>query len=256
MQYFGNYELGFEREFLTQSYLYVPKEDEQISVKEFKALIKTQKDKKKNIAGTIIMYNPFVYPIGYDSKKFLVAQDYDFDQGFVELQIQKEMTLIKQSLVQTDAYNGKLIEIKFLFNLNTNNIDRSEVLMSFNEDAELLNTNQLTIFHKEHNYMHVASETINGKFVFFAWGHKINKKEFLYINEYAKSYYDKCVQAQKNIVFVFRKSTKAPYAIENLQFLHPVQIGRFSTNISRAVKGVFKQYPPLPSAFEDIAKGK
>ena len=252
MQYFGNYELGFDKEFLTQSYLYVPKEDEEISVKEFKALIKTQKDKKKNIAGTVIMYNPFVYPKGYDDKKFLSAQDYDFDQGFVELKLEREITLIKHALVQTDSYNGKLIEIKFLFNLNTNNIDRTEVLMAFNADAELLNTTQLTIFHKEYNYMDIANETINGKFVFLAWGHKINKKEFLYINDYAKAYYDKCVQSQKNLVYVFRKSTKAPYAIEHLQFLHPVQSGRFSSNMPDAIKNVFKEFPAKPSAFDDL----
>jgi len=198
------------------------------------------------------MYNPFIYPMGYVDNKFLSQQDYDFDQGFVELKIERDTTLIKQALLQTDTYNGKLIEIKFLFNLNTNNIDRSEVLMSFNKDAELLNTHQLTVFHKEYNYMDVPNETINGKFVFFAWGHKINKKEFLYINDYAEAYYMKCVQAQKKISYVFRKTTKAPYAVENLQFLSPTQTGRFSTNMPSAIRNVFKQYPPMPSAFDDL----
>jgi len=252
MQYFGNYEEAFDREFLTESYLYVPKEDEELTVKEFKSLIKTQKDKKKNIAGTVIMYNPFIYPMGYDDNKFLSQQDFDFDQGFVELKIEREVTLLKQSLVQTDSYDGKLIEIKFLFNLNTNKIDRSEVLMAFNKDAELLNTNQLTVYHKEYNYMDIQNTTINGKFVFFAWGHKINKKEFLYINDYAEAYYMKCVQAQKKIAFVFRKTTKSPYAIEHLQFLELVQTGRFSTNMPLAVKKVFSQYPPVPAAFDDL----
>lgn len=253
MQYFGNYELGFDKEFLTQSYLYVPNEDEELSVKEFKTLIKTKKDKKTNIAGTVFMYNPFIYPKGYDEKKFLNEQDYDFDQGFIELKIEREMTLLKQSLVQLDVYKGKLIEIRFLFNLNTRDIDRSEVLMSFNADAELLNTNQLTIYHKEFNYHNVANTTINGKFVFFAWGHKINKKEFLYINDYAQAFYDKCVQLQKKISFVYRKSTKAPYAIEHLQFLHPIQTGRFKTNMSSAVKKVFQTNPPTSTYFDDLA---
>lgn len=253
MQYFGYYEEEFDREFLTKSYLYVPNEgEEELSVKEFKSLIKTNKDKKKNIIGTIIMYNPFVYPKGYDDKKFLSAQDYDFDQGFVELKLEREMTLIKHGIKQTNEYNGKLIEIKYLFNLNTHNIDRTEILLSFNEDCELLNTNQLTIFSKSHNYIDVPNETINGKFVFFAWGHKINKKEFLYINDYAQSYYDKCVSAQKKISFIFRKSTKSPYAIEFIQFMHPIQSGRFSSNMPSAVKGVFKQYPPISCAFDDI----
>ena len=254
MQYFGNYEIGFDKEFLTQSYLYVNKEDEQIDIKEFKSKIKTQKDKKKNIVGTIVMYNPFIYPIGYDEKKFLSDQDYDFDQGFVELKIEREMTLLKQALVQTDAYKGKLIEIKFLFNLNTYDIDRSEVLMNFNEDCELLNTNQLTIYHKDFNYTDVANMSFNGKFIFFAWGHKINKKEFLYIYDYAKSFYDKAVQMQKKISFIYRKSTRDTYAKEHLQFLQPIQTGRFKSNMPNAVKECFKTVPPLPSAFDDIGK--
>lgn len=252
MQYFGNYELGFDKEFLTQSYLYVPKEDEVLSIKEFKALIKTAKDKKKNIAGTVVMYNPFVYPMGYDDNKFLNDQGYDFDQGFVELKIEREMTIIKHALVQTDEHNGKLVEIKFLFNLNTYNIDRSELLMSFNDDCELLNTNQYTIYHKEYNYHDVPNMSLNGKFIFFAWGHKINKKEFLYINDYAQSVYDKAIQMQKKIAFTFRKSTRQQYAVEHLQFLHPVQSGRFSTNMPGAVKKCFLSNPPIPCAFDDI----
>jgi hypothetical protein len=252
MQYFGNYELGFDKEFLTESYFYIPYEDEILDIKEFKNKIKTLKDKKKNIAGTIVMYNPFVYPIGYDEKKYLLDQNYDFEQGFVELKIEREMTLLKQSLVQTDAYKGKLVQIRFLFNLNTYNIDRTELLMSFNSDCELLNTNQLTLYHKQYNYTDLSNITLNGKFVFFAWGHKINKKEFLYVNDYALAFYEKATQMQKKISFVFRKSTREKYAIEHLQFLHPIQTGRFSSNMNSAVKSCFKTIPPMPSAFDDI----
>ncbi len=252
MQYFGNYEIGFDKEFLTQSYLYIPKEDEKLTSKEFEALIKTTKDKKRNIIGTIIMYNPFVYPIGYDEKKFLKDQDFDFDQGFVELKIEREMTIIKQALNQLDKYKGKLVSVEFLFNLNTYNIDRSDVLISFNADCELLNTNQLTIFHKEYTYKDIPNMSLRGKFIFFAWGHKINKKEFLYINDYAQAIYDKAVQMQKNIVFIYRKSTREHYAIEHLQFLHPIQTGRFANNMPIAVKKAFATFPPTPNEFDDI----
>lgn len=252
MQYFGEYKLGFDKEFLTQSYLYIPQDGEILDIKGFNSLIKTKKDKKQNIIGTIIMYNPYIYPIGYDENKFLIEQDFDFDIGFVELKIEREMTLLKQALNQLDNYKGKLVEIRFLFNLNTRNIDRSEILMSLNKDCELLNTNQLTIFEKSSNYIDISTLSFNGKFVFFAWGHKINKKEFLYINDYAQAIYDKSMLEQKKISFVYRKSTRQEYAIKNLQFLHPIQTGRFSTNIDKSVKKVFNQYPPQSEYFNDI----
>ena len=61
MQFFGRYDTKFDEEFLVESYLYFNKEDEELSEDEFRQLIKTQKLKKKNIAGTIFMYSPFYF---------------------------------------------------------------------------------------------------------------------------------------------------------------------------------------------------
>ncbi|MCK5293949.1 MAG: hypothetical protein KAJ49_04805, partial [Arcobacteraceae bacterium] len=90
------------------------------------------------------------------------------------------------------------------------------------------------------------------KFVFFAWGTKINKKEFLYIYNYAQSIYDKCVQMQKKVCFVFKRTTQKPYAIEHLQFLNPVGVGRYKSRMVPALKNVFSTNPPQSVFFDDI----
>ena len=73
MQYFGEIQTKYEEVFLTQSYMYFKEdEDENISAKDLKNLIKTKDDRKKNIIGTVFIYNPVVTPIGFDSNKFLL----------------------------------------------------------------------------------------------------------------------------------------------------------------------------------------
>jgi predicted small secreted protein len=250
MQYFGKYDLGFDKEFLTESYLYVNKEDEEeISIEEFEELIKNRKLKKKNIAGTVIMYNPFVYPLGYDQKKSLVYQEYDKFGEFDELKIEREITLFKPLVKQ---FPGQLIEIKYLFNLNSHNIDTPERLASLNQDTELLTSGQYTIFDKEMNYLDIPNIVIYGKFVHFAWGTKINKKEFDYIYYYAEELYNKCIQMQKKVCFVYKRTTQMAYAIEHLQFLHPIGVGRYKSRMVPALKNLYAQYPPKSVFFDDV----
>ena len=248
MQYFANYETNFGREFLTQGYLYFPVNDEEISVEQFEQLIKTKKVKKNNIVGTIIMYNPYTYPKGYDRLKKLADQDFDFDQGFCEVEVEREMTVFKNAI---DNYAGKLIEVRYIFNLNIENIDRDEILIELNDDVDKLHTNQLTIFDKEMNYMSMDNFTINGKFIFFAWGNKFNNKAYPNIKNYAHNIYEKCQQTQKKIVYIYRASSKADFAKENIQFLHPIQSGRFKGNMPYALQESFSTNPPQPAGFED-----
>ncbi|HIP11387.1 MAG TPA: hypothetical protein EYG97_02530 [Arcobacter sp.] len=250
MQHFGKYDLGFDKEFLVENYLYVNKEgEEDISVEEFEALIKTRKLKKKNTAGTIFMYNPFIYPLGYDEKKDLKMQDYDKFGEFDELKIEREITLFKPLVKK---YEGQLIEMKYLYRLNTHNIDTPEKLEALNQDSELLNSGQHTIFSKEMNYLDVPNMVINGKFVHFAWGTKINKKEFTYIFYYAKDIYDKCIQMQKKVCFNFKRSTQKAYAIEHLQFLHPIGVGRYKSRMVPALKNMYSTNPPQSVFFDDV----
>jgi len=250
MQFFGKYDTRFDREFLVESYLYCNEGDEELSPREFEAKIKNRKLKKKNIAGTIFMYNPFYYPAGYDEKKKLSDQDFEFDGEFQNLKMEREITLFKQSI---KGYEGKIIQIKFLFNLNIKNIDTDEILMTMNDDIEKIGTTQLTRFDKEMNYNDTNNLEVNGKFVLFAWGSKINGKEFIYIHEYAKSIYEKCLQMQKNVIYVYKRSSQKPYAIEHLQFLHPIGTGRFKDRMPDAFAEVFGPTPPVCAPFNDIA---
>lgn len=249
MQFFGQYDTRFDEEFLVESYLYFNKEDEELTVDEFKQLIKTQKLKKKNIAGTIFMYNPFYFPHGYDENKSLTSQDFDFNSGFHQLKIEKEIALFRANMKD---YEGQLVQIRTLFNLNIKNIDQLEILMKLNEDTELLNTNQLTHFDKQMNYLDVANLTINGKFVFFAWGHKINPKEFLYISTYARSIYDKAIQMQKKIAFIYKQSTQIDYAKEHLHFLHPSDGNKFQHRMTDCLEKAFSTKPPQCVPFQDF----
>ena len=250
MQFFGKYDTNFGEEFLVESYLYFKKDDEDdLSVEEFEQLIKNKKLKKQNIAGTIFMYSPFYFPIGYHEKKTLTSQDFDFDSGLQMLKIEREIALFRAHI---KGYKGQIIEIRTLFNLNMKKIDHLDILMKLNEDAELLNSSQLTHFDKSLNYIDVGNLTINGKFVFFAWGHKINPNEFLYLYNYAKSIYDKCVQMQKKISFIYKRSTQLEYAKTHLHFLHPNDAGKFTFRMPDSLEKVFETKPPKCAAFDDI----
>jgi hypothetical protein len=249
MQYFAKYDTSFDEEFLYEGYLYLANEDENLSINEFEALIKTKKDKKKNIAGTIFMYSPYAYPKGYNNLKSLTSQGFDFEQGFVEVEVERELTMLKHAF--SGEYGGKIIEVRYLFNLNIENIDKEELLGQLNMDLHKLHSSQLTVFDRDLNYIDTHNLHINGKFVFFAWGHKISNKGAGAIKQYAQDIYDKCVQMQKKIAYTYRASMGKEYAIENIQFLHPIQSGRFKSNMPHTLKEIFKTNPPTVQVFKD-----
>ena len=63
MQYFGTIQTKYEEVFLTESYMYFNREDEEITARDLKDMLKTTKDRKKNIIGTVFLYNPVVTPL-------------------------------------------------------------------------------------------------------------------------------------------------------------------------------------------------
>lgn len=249
MQFFGKYDTSFDSEYLSESYLYFNEDDKEISPEEFEGLIKNKKLKKKNIAGTIFMYNPFYYPIGFDEKKKLAAQGFEFDGDFKELKIEKEITLFKQKIKN---YPNMIIEIRYLFNLNIERIDTDGRLSNLNADVEKITTNQLTIFDKELNYIDINNLSINGKFVYFCWGNKINGKEFTNLYHYARKVYEKVEQMQKKTSYIYKKSVQEEYALLNLQFLHPMETGRLKSKLPFALEEVFSTNPPQKIELDDI----
>ena len=248
MQYFGTIETKYDEIFLTQSYMYFNEDDEVITAKELKEKIKTAKDRKKNIIGTVFLYSPLVTPVGYDSNKYLLEQEFDDFGKMIELKGETYITIFKQAMREHCA--GKIVEIRNLFNLNEQNIDASTLLMKFNDDLEIYNSAQNTEFEREIMYLDAANLIPSGKFVFFAWGDKISSKEFPYIQEYAKVLYDNAVKLGKKIAFVYKREKTEQGSIEFLQFSNPVQNHKNKKTIASAIKKSFEQFPPVITSYE------
>ncbi len=247
MQYFGTLETKYEEVFLTSSYLYCPKEDEIITTDEIKSMIQTHKLRKKFIAGTVFFYNPVVTPLGFDSNKFLLEQDFDEFGKMVELKMENTLTVFKNAIQDCE---GKLVEFRNLFNLNEKNINASTLLMKFNADLEKYNSNLNTEFERDIMYQDAQNLIPNGKFVFFAWGDKLNAKEFPYIFEYAKTIYDNSVKLGKKVAFVYKKERSIEFSINQLQFSNPSENPKYKNSITAAIKESFKHSPLQPIAYE------
>lgn len=247
MQYFGTLETKYEEVFLTSSYLYYPKEDEIITADEIKSMIQTHKLRKKFIAGTVFFYNPVVTPLGFDSNKFLLEQDFDEFGKMVELKMENTLTVFKNAIQDCE---GKLVEFRNLFNLNEKNINASTLLMKFNADLEKYNSNLNTEFERDIMYQDAQNLIPNGKFVFFAWGDKLNAKEFPYIFEYAKTIYDNSVKLGKKVAFVYKKERSIEFSINQLQFSNPSENPKYKNSITAAIKESFKHSPLQPIAYE------
>lgn len=248
MQYFGTIETKYEEIFVTSSYMYFGAEDEVITAKELKAKIKTAKDKKRNVIGTIYLYNPVVTPVGYDSNSYLLEQDFDSFGEMVELKGETYITIFKQAMRDTCA--GKIVEIRNLFNLNEKSIDSATLLTKFNDDLEIYPSYQNTQFERELMYLDAANLIPSGKFVLFAWGDKINQKEFPDIYEYGKLLYENAVKLGKNVIFVYKREKTEQGAIQYLQFSNPMQNPKYKKSITNAIKEAFKEFPPSITSYE------
>ncbi len=247
MQYFGTFETKYEEVFLTSSYLYCPKEDETVTADDIKAMLQTHKSRKKFIAGTIFFYNPIVTPIGYDSNKFLLDQDFEDFGKMVEIKMENSLTIFKNAIQECE---GKLVEFRNLFNLNEKNINASTLLMKFNADLEKYNSNLNTEFEREIMYQDAQNLIPNGKFVFFAWGDKLNAKEFPYIFEYAKTIYDNAIKLGKKVAFAYKKERSIEFSINQLQFSNPSENPKYKNSITNAIKECFKHNPIQPCSYE------
>lgn len=248
MQYFGIIETKYDEIFLTQSYMYFNEEDEIITSKDLKEKIKTAKDRKKNIIGTVFLYNPLVTPVGFDSNKYLLEQNFEDFGKMIELKGESYITIFKHAM--RDQCKGKIVEIKNLFNLIEKNIDIPVLLEKFNNDLESYNSFQTTQFDRDIMYVDAANFIPNGKFVFFCWGDKIKEKEFPYINDYAKSIYENSMKLGKKVVYVYKKEKTQQGAVDYLQFSNPVQNHKYKNPIIASIKKAFEEFPPSPMFYE------
>ncbi len=248
MQYFGTFETKYEEVFLTSSYLYFNNdEDDILTPKEFKEKIKNKKIKKKNVIGTIYLYNPVVTPLGYDSNTFLLDQEFDKFEELVEIKVENYLTTFKQAM--RDNCKGKIVEIKNLFNLVEKNIDASSLLIKFNEDLEKYYSLQNTEFDRDIMYLDAQEFIPSGKFVFFCWGDKIREKEFPYINDYARALYENVLKLGKKEVFVYKEEKTKEESIKYLQFSNPEQNPKTKARIVEAIKKAFKTFPPQITSY-------
>lgn len=232
MQVFGKFKEIHELEYLVKSYLYMNEEGEEISVDDLNLLLKK---KSKNVAGTIFLHNPFTAPIGCKTGEKLSYQDFIFDDTFKELQVENEVRIVARNLKK---FYGKLIEIKYLFNYNKENIHPTSTMEVLDMDLEKLHTNLLTVFAKNDNFQDYKNISYNGKFIFFAWGHKIDRHH-TNIAVYASNIAQWAKKQNKEIGFVYDKVKDEDESFEYTRFYSPYNFGKLKLVVPEAIAQVF-----------------
>ena len=240
MQVFGKFKSVHELEYLTKCYLYINnQEDDNISIEDMEIMLKR---KNKNVVGTIFLHNPYTAPLGYKIDEKLVNQDFIFDDNFNELQVENAIRIVGRNLKK---YKGKLIEIKFLFNYNKENIQPTSVMEVFDIDLEKLHTNLLTVFARDDNFQDYKNISYNGKFIFFAWGHKIDRHH-TNISTYASNIAQFAKKANKEIGFIYDGVKDEADSFEYTRFYNPYTFGKLKLIIPEAISQVFAKDVIMP----------
>ena len=238
MQIFGRFDTKFDDEFLVEQYLYINEDDEVITTKDLELKLKK---KRKHVVGTIFLFNPHMSPVGYNNKTKLREQGYEFNAQFDELNFNDVSNLIYQAT--KNEYKGKLIEVKYLFNLNEENIDDTIVIDKFAVDIDLYHSNQLTMFDKEMNYHDPFNMPISGKWVFMGVGHKY-QLQHAGIKEYVKNIALHAQKLGKEVIFIYDRNHNDEDCIEHSYFLAPTSPGKAKDTRAYAFKGAFMTNPP------------
>ena len=234
MQVFGIFKEVHELEYLTKCYLYIHSEGEEITVDEMKLLLKK---KNKNVAGTIFLHNPYTAPVGMKLGEKLCFQDYKFNGEYSELQVDNDVRIVGRNLKR---YKGKLIEIKYLFNYNKENIQPTSTMEVLDMDLEKLHTNLLTVFAKHDNFQDYKNISYNGKFIFFAWGHKIDRHH-TNIAVYASNIAQWAKKQNKDIGFVYDRVRDEEDSFEFTRFFSPYNFGKLKHVVPDAIGQVFSK---------------
>lgn len=243
MQTFGKFATNFDTEYLVEHYIYINEKDEdrediKITLDDLKTMLKK---KRKTVAGTIFLYNPTISPVGYNNDSRLEEQGFTFDNNFHELNFNTMMNLCSKSI--REGYRGKLIEIKYLFNLNRDNIEPTPILEEFDRDLDKYNTNQLTRYDKNMNYQDYLNIRLSGKFVFFGSGNKHDRhhKEII---AYAQNIAAQAQKLGKEIVFVHDNNYDPEECIDLAYFVPPLATGKMREVRANAFANAFRTNPP------------
>lgn len=246
MQVFGKFSIVHDLEYLKKCYIYINENDEDNCDSEKLNLL--LKKKSKNVVGTIFLYNPTTAPIGLNIDEKLSHQGFDFDGGFVEIQAEDAVRITAKSLKK---YKGKLVEVKYLFNYNKKDIQPTSTLEVLDMDLEKLHTNLLTVFAKDDNFHDYKNISYNGKFIFFAWGHKFDRHH-TNISTYATNIAQWAKKTGKEISFVYDGSHEEDYSFEFTRFISPVNFGKLKTIVPYAINEIFSKDIVEPYCIKDL----
>jgi hypothetical protein len=239
MQLFGKFSTNFDMDYLVEHYIYInPSEEEKITTHDLEELLKK---KRKHVAGTLFLYNPEESPKGYKLSRFLQNEGFDAYDSYVELAENPRAYILNNAF--KEHYKGKLIEIKYLFNYNRENIEPTPVLEEFDADIDKLNSMQLTRYDRELNYQDIANIRVNGKFIFLGMGHKYDRHH-KNIAAYAIALSKHLHKLDKNVVFMYDKNYDEDECREIAYYLSPFAKGKMRDIRANAFKEVFKELPP------------
>lgn len=239
MQVFGKFSTNFDMDYLVEHYIYINEsEDEKITTEDVENMLKK---KRKTVAGTIFLYNPVVSPVGYTMSHFLQEDGFDKYDEIVALNEDPKAYVLNAGLKK--HFKGKLVEIKYLFNYNRENIEPTPIIEEFDADLDKFTSGQLTRYDKVLNYQDIPNIRLTGKFVFFGCGNKIDRHHKAII-AYARALSEHVQKLDKNVVFMYDKNYDADECIERAYFPSPHATGKAREIRANCFKEVFKTNPP------------
>ncbi len=239
MQVFGKFSTNFDMDYLVEQYIYINEnEDEKISVADLENMLKK---KRKHVAGTIFLYNPEETPTGHKMSRFLQDDGFEKYDEYVTINETPKMYILNAAL--KEHYKGKLVEIKYLFGYNRENIEPTPILEEFDADLDKFTSTQLTRYDKQLNYLDIPNMRLTGKFVFFGIGNKYDRHHKNII-AYAKTLSEHVNKLDKTVVFMHDNNYDADECKELAYFLSPFATGKMREKRANGIKEVFKTVPP------------
>jgi len=241
MQIFGKFTTNFDMDYINGHYIYLNEnDDDKITGEDVENMLKK---KRKNVCGTVILYNPELSPVGYSMSHFLQEEGFEKYDEFVPLNENPMSYVINAGL--KNIYPGKLVEIKYLFSYNRANIAPTPIIEEFDADIDKLTSTQFTRYDRELNYIDVPNIRLSGKFVFLGMGHKYDRHHKAII-AYAQAVAKQVQKLDKQVVFLHDNNYDADEALEQAYFLSPVATGKMKEVRANAFKEVFKASPHKP----------